>query len=320
MAITVSINGSSYSIPTQGETKWGTAVTALLQALSTGLLQKAGGSFPLTAEVDFGSNFGTAQIYIKSKSDDIGSAGFMRLAKGDVIAWRNHDGSGNAVLEYYRNTVFNYDIPKYSGKELVNLDSMQFLQNKVFGDISATPIDPTLIFEVRSTDKGSLPYPPMTTTERDAISGTKKPGLSIYNVTKDLVEYWNGTEWIGGNISQYIRKDIPQEITGNPRMALASTITPSSAGNETLDCAAASLFMKTGGTATINLSGMTEGQVIHLYVSATGSSYTITWAGGTYKWLYGEVPTPSATSGEYDLYIFEKVGGIIWSTLAGVYS
>jgi len=195
MAITVSINGSSFPIPTQGETKWATAVTALLQALSTGLLQKAGGSFPLTAEVDFGSNFGTAQLYIKSKASNPGTAGFLRLATGDVIAWRNYDNSADVNFGYLRNTTFNYDAPEFGSKELINVDSNQFLRNKIFGDADTTPIDDNAVFEVRSTVKGVIPFPKMNETQRDAIA-TPPNGLWIYNTTKDLPEFFNGTAWV----------------------------------------------------------------------------------------------------------------------------
>lgn len=195
MSITVSINGSSFPIPTQSETKWGTAVTALLQALSTGLLQKAGGSFPLTAEVDFGSNFGTAQLYIKSKASNPGTAGFLRLATGDVIAWRNYDNSADVNFGYLRNTTFNYDAPEFGSKELINVDSNQFLRNKIFGDADTTPIDDNAVFEVRSTAKGVIPFPKMNETQRDAIA-TPPNGLWIYNTTKDLPEFFNGTAWV----------------------------------------------------------------------------------------------------------------------------
>jgi hypothetical protein len=318
MAINVTVNGSVYSVPTDGETGWGTRVASLLVALSSGLLQKAGGAFPLSAEVDFGSGFGIASLYVKSKSSNPGTSGFLRLATGDAIAWRNHDNSGNTLLEYYRNATFDYEAPKFSSKELINTDANQYLQNKIFGDADTTPIEATAVYEVRSTTKGSIPNPKMTEAQRDAIS-SPVTGLSIYNTTSNIVEFWDGTEWIGG-IGNYIRKDIPQDITGNPRIALASTVTPSSAGNETLDCEAKSQFIKTGGTATITLGNMSEGQTIRVILLATGSSYTITWAGETFKWLAGQVPVPSPNSGDEDVYTFEKLGNVVRAILAGSFS
>lgn len=345
MAITVSINGSSYSIPTQGETKWGTAVTALLQALSTGLLQKAGGSFPLTAEVDFGSNFGTAQLYIKSKASNPGTAGFLRLATGDVIAWRNYDNSADVNFGYLRNTTFNYDAPEFGSKELINVDSNQFLRNKIFGDADTTPIDDNAVFEVRSTVKGVIPFPKMNTTQRDAIA-TPPNGLWIYNTTNDLPEFFNGTAWVSPGVlsntpawnetdvspsaasanTRFMRKDGGTETVsgdksfeGNIRNTFTSVQTFTSAGNETLDCSVKSKFLKTGGTATVTLSNMAEGQTIKIYISSTGSSYTITWAGETFKWVNSTIPTPTNTALKFDCYFLEKIGGVVYASRSGVY-
>jgi hypothetical protein len=195
MAISVTINGTNYSIPTKGEEGWAANVTALLLALSSGLLQKSGGSFPLTAEVDFGNSFGLATVYIKSKSTNSGTSGVLRLASGDQIVWRNFNNTGNLILEYFRNTDFNYNILRFNGKEIIDQDSQQFLQNKIFGTPSLTPIEPSAIFEVRSTTKGALPYPRMTTAQRDAIPSPTR-GLIIYNLTDDATQFYNGTSWV----------------------------------------------------------------------------------------------------------------------------
>jgi hypothetical protein len=195
MAISVTINGTNYSIPTKGEEGWAANVTALLLALSSGLLQKSGGSFPLTAEVDFGNSFGLATVYIKSKSTNSGTSGVLRLASGDQIVWRNFNNTGNLILEYFRNTDFNYNILRFNGKEIIDQDSQQFLQNKIFGTPSLTPIEPSAIFEVRSTTKGALPYPKMTTAQRDAIPFPTR-GLIIYNLTDDATQFYNGTSWV----------------------------------------------------------------------------------------------------------------------------
>jgi hypothetical protein len=62
MPVNVTVNGTTYVVPVQGDNfQWGTGqggtpgVTALLQALSSYSLQKNGGTFTLTNDVDFGS-------------------------------------------------------------------------------------------------------------------------------------------------------------------------------------------------------------------------------------------------------------------------
>jgi len=219
MAISVTINGTNYSIPTKGEEGWAANVTALLLALSSGLLQKSGGSFPLTAEVDFGNSFGLATIYIKSKSTNPGTSGVLRLAFGDQIVWRNFNNTGNLILEYFRNTDFNYNILRFNGEEIIDQDSQQFLQNKIFGTPSLTPIEPSAVFEVRSITKGALPYPKMTTTQRDAIPSPTR-GLIIYNLTDDATQFYNGTIWVS-----------PATITNTPTW-IETNVAPTAASVE----------------------------------------------------------------------------------------
>ena len=91
--------------------------------------------------------------------------------------------------------------------------------------------------------------------------------------------------------------------------------TASAAGNETIDCSLKHIAMKTGGTATITLSNLAEGQTFTLVVNSTGSAYTITWS-PTIKWQGSVVPTPTPTSGVKDVYTFIKIGGDILGTVA----
>lgn len=79
MAVTVSINGTNHTIPQAGETGWGDSVTAWVQAVSSHLLQKTGGNFTLTSEVDFGSTAGIKTLYYKSRAANPSSTGIVRL-------------------------------------------------------------------------------------------------------------------------------------------------------------------------------------------------------------------------------------------------
>ena len=51
-----------------------------------------------------------------------------------------------------------------------------------------------LHFRVESTTKGSLPYPPMTETQRDAISSPTN-GNTVWNSTTDLPNVWIDSQW-----------------------------------------------------------------------------------------------------------------------------
>ena len=96
---------------------------------------------------------------------------------------------------------------------------------------------------------------------------------------------------------------------------VSPTQTASAAGNETIDCSLKHVALKTGGTATITLSNLAEGQTFTLIVTSTGSAYTITW-GTTIKWPSGIVPAPTTVAASRDVYTFTKVGGEIFGTVA----
>ncbi|AXR66624.1 hypothetical protein [Leptospira mayottensis] len=87
-----------------------------------------------------------------------------------------------------------------------------------------------------------------------------------------------------------------------------------SSGNRTLDCSISNLFRITGGNATFTITNLSENQVVNVVLESTGSSYTITWSGGTFYWPNSTVPTPTVISLKKDFYTFIKVGGNIFSS------
>ncbi|WP_449399209.1 hypothetical protein [Chryseobacterium wanjuense] len=60
--------------------------------------------------------------------------------------------------------------------------------------IGAPAPNASAILELASTSKGFLP-PRMTTAQRDAIN-PKPAGLTIYNTSTNILQFWNGTSWI----------------------------------------------------------------------------------------------------------------------------
>lgn len=98
MSVNVVLNGVTYSIPEPADTAWGQDLTDYFVAQASGLLQKAGGTFTLTAEVDFGATYGLKSLYYKSRSSNVATAGQIRLANADLIQWRNAANGGNLTL------------------------------------------------------------------------------------------------------------------------------------------------------------------------------------------------------------------------------
>ncbi len=97
-AVTVSVNGSNHTIPQTNERGWGANVTAWIQAISNYTLQPSGGTFTLTNEVYTGATYGFKVPYIKTATALPASAGVLRLANTDKVAWRNYADGGNLTL------------------------------------------------------------------------------------------------------------------------------------------------------------------------------------------------------------------------------
>ena len=111
MSTVVTWNGVSYTVPATGEENWGgsTKVDGLLVSLVNNGFQKAGGTFTLSADADFGVTAGLKSIYYKSRGT-VGTSGIFRLANAEIISWRNAANSANKEL-----TVNSSDQLTYAG-------------------------------------------------------------------------------------------------------------------------------------------------------------------------------------------------------------
>ena len=150
---------------------------------------------------------------------------------------------------------------------------------------------------------------------------------AIGNLTLNNVTINSGTSNISasGNIT-----------LGNTTIVLGNTAT--TVGNLTLSNVTITnyteTFVQSTGNVTINLANSTFQYVnvnatttITLPSSVSGKSFTvevyyssnnsITWAGGsTLKWASGTTPTPTATTGKYDIFNFYQDGT---STFGAIY-
>lgn len=99
MAIPLTVNGAVFEYPVDFDESWGVDATGWAQAVTNGMLQMAGGSFPLTADVNFGPNFGLLAQYFKSRSANPATVGTVRLSSADAgIAFRNNANSANLII------------------------------------------------------------------------------------------------------------------------------------------------------------------------------------------------------------------------------
>lgn len=98
MAVNVVINGTSYSFPETFDENWGDNVTNWAVAVSAYLLQRTGGSFPLSGETDFGGSFGLKALYLKSRNANPASTGIIRLGSTEAVSWRNNANGADLPL------------------------------------------------------------------------------------------------------------------------------------------------------------------------------------------------------------------------------
>jgi hypothetical protein len=99
MSVPLTINGAVFNYPVNFDTNWGIDATGWAQAVTAGMLQKAGGSFSLTADVDFGDSFGLISQYFTSEAVNPSTVGTLRLSSADPgVGFRNNANSGNLIL------------------------------------------------------------------------------------------------------------------------------------------------------------------------------------------------------------------------------
>jgi len=101
MSTPVSYVGNTYNVPAYNDTGYAQGsgnLSSYLIALATGSLTLSGGSFPLTADANFGTSFGLVAKYIKSSSSNIAATGVVRLNNTDIMAWRNFLNNGDLQL------------------------------------------------------------------------------------------------------------------------------------------------------------------------------------------------------------------------------
>lgn len=99
MSIPLDVNGVIYQYPVTLDEDWGSEATGWAEAITDGVLQLQAGSFPITADVNFGPNFGLLSKYFSTRSALPSTVGTIRLSNADLgIGWRNFANSGNLIL------------------------------------------------------------------------------------------------------------------------------------------------------------------------------------------------------------------------------
>lgn len=106
--LALSVNGVTFSYPQTGDEDWGDQASGWASAITTGTLQKAGGAFTLTADVDFGTSFGPKAAYYKSRGT-VSTTGVLRLANNEGVGFRNAANSADLILKVNASDLLEYN-------------------------------------------------------------------------------------------------------------------------------------------------------------------------------------------------------------------
>lgn len=134
MAVTKTFNGTAYQIPQNREARgWGTQLSAFLVDVAESALSKSGGSFVLTADVNFGANFGVLSQYFTSRGANPAQSGVFRLANNESIGWRNQANTANLLLKVNASNQLEYNSNQV-------IDRSDFLDEDNMSSDSATKV------------------------------------------------------------------------------------------------------------------------------------------------------------------------------------
>lgn len=167
MSIPLVVNGVTFDYPEVDDNDWGPEATDWAAAVTNGVLQKAGGLFQLLAEVDFGTAFGIKALYFKTRTANNASAGQYRLARADVISWRNQANDGNLDLG-----VNSSNLLTFNGTSIQNTLSVT----------DTATIDLTLSADVLSADIKALSIDNSMISASAAIAFSKFAALASGNI------------------------------------------------------------------------------------------------------------------------------------------
>jgi len=220
---------------------------------------------------------------------------FPTVAPNTTNMFRVYDTAGDSIFKTLTTDGTLNITPSASNLSFSLPQSIATNATVTFGTLNLTTLNSTNI----TLSGGILDtrYAIFTTQSSAPTTPGSNKILNYYHTTENqmFIRYPDGTEAI------------------LPKDRVQSGI---AAGNSTLNARDYNTFIKTGSSSatTITLSNMYDGQTITVLISTVASQGFITWAGGTFRWPNGLVPTPTTSASRADRYVFQKIGGYIYGS------
>ena len=160
-----------------------------------------------------------------------------------------------------------------------------------------TPVpDPTSILDITSTTRGVL-FPALTTAQENAIA-TPAVGLTVYNTTLNVHQFWNGTCWV--NVGQTVCSFV----------YTTSYLTPT----DTSSCLLVSNFSSVSDTLSLGLVSGTSSPVILTAVGVPAGvivSFSNNYILPPQQSVMTFTALPSALPGTYNITILASSGSTV---------
>lgn len=276
MAIPLVVNGVTFQYPQQFDKNWGPTLTNWSSAVTSGMLQKAGGSFTLTSEVNFGASFGLKVLSIKSQETNIASTGYLRLGNASPgVVWRNAANSADLAL-----TVNASNQLTFNG---IGIGATTSLSNThiLVGNASNQPADVAMSGDITITNTG------VTAIGAGKVLDANVGSAAAIALSKLAAS--TGFSWYVANTSGVLT---PQTVTASRAVAtdssglpVASAATATELGylsgvGSALQTQINGLLPKSGGTMTgiLNMGGSRIAAIGTPTTSGDAAQYPITTA------------------------------------------
>lgn len=325
------VNGITFNYPEVNDTEWGYEATNWAAAITNGTLQKAGGTFILQSDVDFGNNYGIKSSYISTRAADPADTGLIRLSNTDTICWRNFANTSNICLQ-----PTGTDTLSFNGIELIDASTPQTLTNKTILDpIIDFTGDPysvwvndgsgTLDFITGNTDqvvqKTSTNVVFGKYLQQNVLKASSPPtgatqGDQYYNTSTNRSYTYNGANWT--QLQAQITNTEGVVIT-NPANGQSLVYNNPNWVNTTHSYTREATTLTTGAATTTLLSidiptsrAVAFTAQVSAHRQSNGDAMVLHWSGAIKRSAAG---VTTFVSGSYQEAVFEDTGATSWDAV-----